>query len=89
MAHSALERFETRLGDGCRNPRDASAVRKIKKRATESPAPHPTDRGIAANGRRRHASNVAAMFADAYKRQQTTPLGWEAEPQTLMISRRS
>ena len=89
MAQNLLERSgNARLGGWL--PRDPTNVerwiKKVKKRAVESPAPFIPP--IAELQRMVEsdpvlAANVAAMFADAYRRQQTTPLGWEPEPQTF------
>ncbi|PYQ28025.1 MAG: phosphatidylserine decarboxylase [Acidobacteria bacterium] len=61
-------------------------VRKLKKMAVESPRPLVAP--IVAFQQMVYAdpvlhANVVGMFAEAYRLQQTTPLGWEPEPQTF------
>ena len=71
-------------------PRDPEAVerwiRKLRKIAVESP--HPLIPPIAEFQQMVYSdpvlcANVQGMFAEAYRLQQTTPLGWEPEPQTF------
>ena len=89
MADSTLVRSgNARLGGWL--PRDPwnveQWIRKLKKKAAANP--QPLIPPIAEFQQMVYSdpvlnANVSAMFAEAYRRQKTTPLGWEPEPQTF------
>ncbi|HYC88116.1 MAG TPA: phosphatidylserine decarboxylase family protein [Thermoanaerobaculia bacterium] len=88
MASTLVRSGNARLGGWLpRDPREIERwIRKLKKRANESPAPlippiAEFQQMVASDPVL--SANVVAMFADAYRRKQTTPLDWEPEPQTF------
>lgn len=89
MADSTMKRVgNARLGRWLpRDPREVERwLAKVKNRANEYPAPLVAPiaefQEMVELDPVLHAT-VVAMFADAYRRKQTTPLDWEPEPQTF------